>query len=103
MIEQAPSKRNVITNGDLDALVMTDGVALSLQNTTWNGKRGFSSPPSANKFIDSKGQVSGGYVTERGLSFAVIEKSGHELPRYTPYSGLKMLSYLLGKTASLGA
>lgn len=103
VIESAPSKRNIISNGDLDGLIMTDGTALALQNLTWNGARGFSTPPSANKLIDTKGQVSGGYVTERGLTFSTVALSGHETPEYTPYSGLKLLSYLLGKTASLGA
>lgn len=80
VIDRAPSKRTIIANGDLDGLIMTNGTALGLQNLTFGGQRGFSRPPSSNKLIDVKGDWSGGYVTERGLTFTNIFQATHQLP-----------------------
>jgi carboxypeptidase C (cathepsin A) len=70
-------------NGDLDGLIMTEGIALALQNLTWNGGRGFNKAPTAPVY-DTMGARSGTYTRERGLTFAIIPKSGHMVSSNRP-------------------
>lgn len=39
------TNRVLVCNADWDALILTDGVLLNIQNMTWNGKLGFQMAP----------------------------------------------------------
>lgn len=69
----------IIAQGNQDALIITNGTLIGLQNLTWAGQQGFSKPPTQ-QFIDAYGAQSGSFVTERGLTFAQVYKSGHMIP-----------------------
>lgn len=86
----------IIMQGQLDALIITNGTSISLQNLTWNGAQGFSQSPFTQKLIDTDGQQSGTFTAERGLQYAIVDKSGHMIPGDTPSTGLASLQVLLG-------
>lgn len=90
------SKKVIIANGDLDGLIITEGIQLSLQNLTWNGAQGFSKPPTT-PLIGTTGEHEGFFATERGLTFASVTRSGHQIPQDRPPAGLALLRFLLGR------
>lgn len=96
------SKKSIIANGRLDGLILTNGTALALQNLTWSGVQGFEKSP-AEKEIVTDGTKAGNYVTERNLTFAIIDKSGHMVPEDTPATGLQLVKFLLGQVDDLSA
>lgn len=67
------NKRTIIANGQLDGLIITNGSLLGMQNMTWNGKQGFSRAPTT-PLIGTTGKHEGTYVTERGLTFAIVDR-----------------------------
>lgn len=89
------SNRTMVGHGTYDFVVLYNGTALALQNMTWHGKQGFQSPPKQK--LLTNGQEEGYYQTERGLTFFVLEKAGHMLPRYAPGASFRLLEYLLGQ------
>lgn len=95
VIEAGPARRNVIQHGLLDAVLMANGSALGIQNTTWNGKQGFQRPPKQQLIVD--GQNSGVVQSERGLTFVRIDNSGHMVPQDQPKVAYKLQQYLLGQ------
>lgn len=46
------TNRVLISNGDLDMIIITNGTLLSIQNMTWNGQLGFQSKPSKVMVVD---------------------------------------------------
>jgi carboxypeptidase D len=46
------TNRVLISNGDLDRIIITNGTLHSIQNMTWNGKLGFQSQPSEEMIVD---------------------------------------------------
>ncbi|OXH33210.1 carboxypeptidase D [Cryptococcus neoformans] len=109
------TNRVLISNGDFDMVIITNGTLLAIQNMTWNGHLGFQSPPSEDIFIDivdtqwssifeSNGYhgypgaqgVMGIQHYERGLMWAQTYQSGHMQPRYQPRSSYRHLQWLLG-------
>lgn len=46
--------------------------------------------------------VMGQYYTERGLTFSVVELSGHMIPQYQPSAAYRQLEVLLGRVKNLG-
>ncbi|UZJ56140.1 hypothetical protein CBS101457_005460 [Exobasidium rhododendri] len=66
----------IIMQGQEDSLIITNGTSISLQNLTWHGTQGFSEPPTQ-ALIDVDGKATGTYVTERGLTYAIVNNSGH--------------------------
>ncbi|CAO1636521.1 unnamed protein product [Parajaminaea phylloscopi] len=96
------SKRSVIQHGLLDYVLIANGTLLGIQNSTWHGQQGFQQAPSTALIVD--GQKAGTYHTERGLTFAYVEGSGHMIPEDKPAVAYKLHQYLLGQIdeASLG-
>ncbi|AAW43002.1 carboxypeptidase D, putative [Cryptococcus deneoformans JEC21] len=108
------TNRVLISNGDYDMVIITNGTLLAIQNMTWNGYLGFQSPPSEDIFIDivdtqwssifeSNGfdgypgpqGVMGIQHYERGLMWAETFQSGHMQPQYQPRSSYRHLQWLL--------
>ncbi|KAF2156077.1 carboxypeptidase D [Myriangium duriaei CBS 260.36] len=112
VIERA--SRVVIGHGHLDFILIANGTLIAIQNMTWNGAQGFSTPPS--KFDDfyvpyhselnlgntAGAGVLGNYHTERGLTYVSVDLSGHMIPQYAPSAAYRQLEFLLGRIESLG-
>ncbi|OAL18111.1 hypothetical protein AYO20_11778 [Fonsecaea nubica] len=108
--------RVIIGHGILDMILLYNGTLLAIQNMTWNGAQGFSAPPSRfgdmyvpyyTEFDFELGSTAGsGFMgkwhTERGLTLATVELSGHMIPQYAPSAAYRMLEFLLGRIPSLG-
>ncbi|KAF2091336.1 alpha/beta-hydrolase [Saccharata proteae CBS 121410] len=108
----AEATNNVIVgHGTLDMVLILNGTLLTLQNLTWNGAQGFSSPPTNPFYVpyhDDPNQASmagagvfGGWVKERGLTFVSVELSGHMVPEFQPSAGYRHFEVLLGRVANL--
>lgn len=83
------NNKTIIGHGTLDYILILNGTLIMIQNMTFNGAQGFSTPPS--EFDDfyvpyhselSLGTLAGAgvfgtYHTERGLTFVRTELSGH--------------------------
>ncbi len=80
--------------------IISNGTLLALQNLTWSGAQGFSTPPTR-PLIGVDGAVAAHYVTERGLTYAAFEEAGHAVPTYQPAGSLKLIRYLLGQVDRL--
>ncbi|CAO1627621.1 unnamed protein product [Parajaminaea phylloscopi] len=88
-------KRAQIWHGDLDMRLLTQGVQLGIQNTTWRGSKGFQREPS-NPLIGQDGHKRGIWHTERGLTWVNFHQAGHKLPAFEPELSLKAVKILLG-------
>ncbi|KAJ9628170.1 hypothetical protein H2204_009430 [Knufia peltigerae] len=115
------TNRVLVSNGDLDLEVLTNGTLLAIQNMTWNGKLGFQTEPSKTITInipDIQYQevfVSSGFEGldgpsqgimgiqhfERGLMWAQTYLSGHMQPQFQPRSSYRHLQWLLGRIDAL--
>ncbi|CAK3881307.1 alpha beta-hydrolase [Lecanosticta acicola] len=101
----------VVGHGALDMVLIANGTLLTLNNLTWNGKQGFSKPPTDPFYVPYHNDpvagsvagagVFGGYVSERGLTFVAVVLSGHEIPEYQPSAAYRHLEFLLGRVKSL--
>ncbi|KIR57664.1 carboxypeptidase D [Cryptococcus bacillisporus CA1873] len=109
------TNRVLISNGDFDYVILTNGTLLSIQNMTWNGQLGFQSAPNEDIVIDiidtqwssvyeanyregypgAQG-VMGIQHYERGLMWAETFQSGHMQPQFQPRSAYRHLQWLLG-------
>ena len=114
------TNRVLISNGDFDMIVITNGTLLAIQNMTWNGHLGFQKKPDtpidikipdlmfANVFADN-GQagvdgpqgVMGVQHYERGLMWAQTYQSGHMQPQYQPRVAYRHLEWVLRRTEEL--
>lgn len=111
VIEQ--NQKTIIAHGQLDFILLTNGTIMMIQNMTWGGQQGFSTPPSEwNDFYVpyhsemNLGTLAGAGVfgqwwEERGLTFTTVDLSGHMVPQYQPSSAYRQLEYLLGRIESL--
>ncbi|KAH8423180.1 putative pheromone processing carboxypeptidase (Sxa2) [Aspergillus melleus] len=114
------TNRVLISNGDYDMIILTNGTLLAIQNMTWNGELGFQEAPSTPIDITlpdlqyrdvmeengistwDQGQgVMGIQHYERGLMWAETYQSGHMQPQYQPRVTYRHLEWLLGRTESL--
>ncbi|KAB8069999.1 Alpha/Beta hydrolase protein [Aspergillus leporis] len=114
------TNRVLISNGDYDMIILTNGTLLAIQNMTWNGELGFQSAPStpiditlpdlqyaevykqASKSSWNAGQgVMGIQHYERGLMWAETFQSGHMQPQYQPRVTYRHLQWLLGRIEQL--
>jgi carboxypeptidase D len=71
---EASSSGFIVAGGGQDALVITNGTLLGIQNMTWGGAQGLSTPPTT-PLIGKDGQVAGSFTTDRNLTFAEIPYS----------------------------
>lgn len=114
------TNRVLISNGDLDFIIITNGTLLAIQNMTWHGKLGFQERPSAPIVIttpdlqyqdvfkangaqglDGPQGTMGVQHFERGLMWAQTFLSGHEVPEFQPRVALQHLRWLLGRVETL--
>lgn len=120
----------VIANGELDFLITSNGTLAVINNMTWQGVQGFEESPFEvrdNFFVPynptilpalnatvsqdripslSVGLVGGGgwfgkTHTERGLTWATVALSGHEIPQYAPGAAYRLLEFTLGRVDNL--
>ena len=94
------TNRVLVSNGDWDGLLLTNGTLLSIQNMTWNGKLGFQSAPSQDFVVPTQG-VMGKMHYERGLQWAETYQCGHMQPQYQPKAALRHLEWVLGRIDAL--
>lgn len=81
----------IVGHGLLDMVLIANGTLLTLNNLTWNGKQGFSSPPTTPFYVPYHYQGAqeswagageyGRFVTERGLTYVEVTLSGHMVPQ----------------------
>lgn len=110
------TNRVLVSNADLDFVIITAGTLLSIQNMTWNGKLGFEQEPSTPTVItlpdlqyeqmfvqngysfgfeDPQGTMGINHY-ERGLMWAETYLSGHMQPQFQPRSSYRHLQWVLG-------
>lgn len=89
------SRRTVIQHGTYDYVLIANGTALAIQNMTWHGQMGFQHKPDVPFKVD--GKVRGMMREERGLSFFLVDGSGHMVPQFKPKTAYKLQQYLLGQ------
>lgn len=109
------TNRVLVSNAQLDYVIMTNGTLLAIQNMTWNGVLGFETQPVdpiiimlpdlqyAQAFADNgiegfdgpQGTM-GVQHFERGLMWAETYLSGHMQPQFQPRSSYRHLQWLLG-------
>ena len=115
------TNRVLISNGDLDMIILTNGTLLSIQNMTWNGALGFQTQPSTPMVVDlpdleygdlfamgsEKGRdgpgqgVVGVWHEERGLLWAQTWLGSHTQPESVPRASWRHLSWVLGRIDNL--
>lgn len=114
------TNRVLISNGDYDMIILTNGTLLAIQNMTWNGHLGFQEKPStpinidipdlmykdtfrkngaAN--LDGPQGVMGVQHYERGLMWAQTYMSGHMQPQYQPRVAYRHLEWVLKRTEEI--
>jgi carboxypeptidase D len=107
--------RTLIAHGDLDMVLIKNGTIVSIQNMTFHGAQGFSTPPTKWKdfYVPYHAEpggpqtaggsgVAGKWNTERGLTFSSIALSGHMVPQYAPTAAFRHLEFILGRIDNLG-
>ena len=114
------TQRVLVSNGDFDMIILTNGTLLAIQNMTWGGELGFQKIPStpinietpdlvypavfdANKYagIDGPQGVVGIQHYERGLMWAETFQSGHMQPEFQPRAAYRHLEWVLGRVDSI--
>ncbi|KAE8385419.1 hypothetical protein ETB97_011230 [Aspergillus alliaceus] len=113
------TNRVLVSNGDFDMIIITNGTLLAIQNMTWNGQLGFQSAPTTpinitlpdlawgevfenNGYSMEEGQgIMGVQHYERGLMWAETYQSGHMQPQYQPRVSYRHLQWLLGRVEKL--
>ncbi|CEJ55874.1 Putative Carboxypeptidase 5 [Penicillium brasilianum] len=111
------TNRVLISNGDYDMVIITNGTLLAIQNMTWNGHLGFQEKPSTPidielpdlqykavfeengaSSLDGAQGIMGIQHYERGLMWAETYQSGHMQPQYQPRVAYRHLEWLLKRT-----
>ena len=114
------TNRVLISNGDLDMIIITNGTLLSIQNMTWNGHLGFQKKPTDLMVVDipdleyksvfnagpEKGRdgpqgVVGTKHFERGLMWTQTYLGTHVQPESQPRASFRHLQWLLGRIDDL--
>lgn len=114
------TNRVLISNGDYDMVIITNGTLLAIQNMTWNGHLGFQEKPetpinieipdlmyksvfeeNGAQSLDGPQGIMGIQHFERGLMWAESYMSGHMQPQYQPRVAYRHLEWLLNRTDSL--
>jgi carboxypeptidase D len=106
--------RNVqIAHGSLDFVLLANATLLAIQNMTWGGAQGFQSVPAYPLFVPHhdnpsvagmSGQgVLGTWHEERGLTWALIELTGHMVPTWQAAVAFRQIEVLLGRVSALNS
>ena len=114
------TNRVLVSNGDFDMIIITNGTLMSIQNMTWNGQLGFQEQPSTPIIITEPDlQYEGVFAAngavgidgpqgtlgiqhyERGLMWAETFLSGHMQPEFQPRVTYRHLEWVLGRIDAL--
>lgn len=114
------TNRVLVSNGDLDMIIITNGTLLAIQNMTWGGKLGFQKAPATpidittpdlqypNVFAangaagwDGPQGTMGVQHYERGLMWAQTYLSGHMQPEFQPRVTYRHIQWVLGHIDTL--
>ncbi len=114
------TKRVLVSNGDFDMIIITNGTLLAIQNMTWGGQLGFQQEPStpinitltdleypdvfaANGAagLDGPQGIMGVQHFERGLMWGETYLSGHMQPEFQPRVTYRHLEWVLGRVDTL--
>lgn len=104
------TNRVLVSNGDLDMIIITNGTLLSIQNMTFHGKLGFQEQPSTPIIITEPdlqyGQpgsqgIMGIQHFERGLMWTETYQAGHMQPEYQPRASYRHIQWVLGRIEEL--
>ena len=114
------TNRVLVSNGNYDMIILTNGTLLAIQNMTWNGDLGFQEAPSkpinitmpdlmydevfklnGQEGVDGPQGIMGIQHFERGLMWAETFQSGHMQPQYQGRSTYRHLEWLLGHVDEL--
>ena len=116
------TNRFLISSGDLDMILITNGTLMSIQNMTWNGKTGFESQPSTpiviqqsdlmwtaefnnpenyEEGVDGPQGTMGIQHYERGLMWGQTYLAGHMQPEFQPRVTLRHIEWVLGRVQHL--
>ncbi|KAH8657804.1 carboxypeptidase S3, penicillopeptidase S3, CPD-S3 [Xylariales sp. PMI_506] len=91
------TNRVLVSNGNLDMIIITNGTLLSIQNMTWNGQLSFQTKPNETISVELPHLgVVGVKHYERGLMWAETFQGTHVQPETQPRAALKHLQWLLG-------
>ena len=109
------TNRVLVSDSDLDMIILTNGTFLAIQNMTWNGALGFESRPATSMVVDlpdlqhkavfnasgQKGRddpqgVVGVQHYERGLMWAQKYLGVYTQPGNQPRASYRHLQWLLG-------
>lgn len=107
------AERTIIGHGLLDYILIYEGTLLAIQNMTFGGSQGFSSPPEDDFIVPNLypelslsslagSGVMGKYHTEKKLTLVSISIAGHMVPQYAPGAAYRQMEFLLGRIPSLG-
>lgn len=115
------TQRVLVSNGQYDLVIITEGTLLAIQNMTWGGQLGFQAEPATDIVInlpdlqyaqmfadnnypagaeDPQGTM-GVQHYERGLMWAETFLSGHMQPQFQPRSTYRHLQWVLGHIEKL--
>lgn len=114
------TNRVLVSNGDFDMIIITNGTLLSIQNMTWHGQLGFQEQPTTPIVItlpdlqyeavfaangaagyDGPQGTMGIQHYERGLLWAETFLSGHMQPEFQPRVTYRHLEWVLGRINAL--
>ncbi|KAF2753024.1 carboxypeptidase-like protein [Pseudovirgaria hyperparasitica] len=101
----------IVAHGLLDMVLISNGSLLTLNNLTWNGAQGFTTPPENDFYVPyhydaslesvSGAGIFGKWMTDRGLTYVEIELAGHMVPQFQPAAGYRNLEFLLGRISNM--
>lgn len=109
--------RVLISNGNYDFVIITNGTLLSIQNMTWGGQLGFQEKPSKDLVVTTPAlneaanfkdlsrtspSTQGLWHEERGLMWVETYYAGHMQPQYQGRAAYMHLEWLLGHRNDLG-
>lgn len=100
-----------IAHGTMDMVLLANGTLLAIQNMTWNGQMGFQNIPNEPMFVPhheitdlagASGQgVLGTWHEERGLTWVLVDLTGHMVPTWQAAVSFRQIEVLLGRVSSL--
>lgn len=105
------TKNVIISHGDLDYILLSNGTLLGIQNMTWGGKQGFQHKPAQPFHVPENNAytsaslagsgIMGTVISERGLTYVGVTGAGHMIPQFAPAAALRQLEFLLGRVDCL--
>lgn len=107
------TKNVQISHGSMDFVLLANSTLLAIQNMTWGGKQGFQSLPTSPLFVPhhdnpspagASGQgVLGTWHEERGLTWSLVELTGHMVPTWQAAVAFRQIQVLVGRVDNLNS